>query len=63
MSDVIDVENDLAQAETEASVRAARESADQGPVFTGHCLNCGAPTQPPWRWCDVECRDEWQELQ
>ncbi len=62
MTDIIDQANDVAQAETESAIKAARAQSTQAPVFVGRCLNCGKPTQAPRRWCDVECRDEWQEF-
>lgn len=31
-----------------------------GPVWTGFCLWCGEPTAKPRRWCDAECREEWE---
>jgi hypothetical protein len=33
-----------------------------GPEECGECLNCGKEIQEG-RWCDTECRDEWQEDQ
>lgn len=30
-------------------------------VFTGFCLNCDEPVQHPRRWCDAECRDDWEK--
>ena len=37
-------------------------------VLTKNCLNCGEPlpaTQltAPHRWCDADCRDDWQARQ
>jgi len=28
--------------------------------FTGKCLCCEEPLAPPLRWCDSDCRDDWQ---
>ena len=28
---------------------------------TGGCLYCGEPVPPGERWCDKECRDEWEK--
>ena len=30
-----------------------------GPRPTGFCLNCGELIEPPLRWCDSECREDW----
>ena len=27
---------------------------------TGECLFCEAPVDPPRRWCNAQCRDDWQ---
>lgn len=58
-------EADLAQAraerEDEARRRfrvAPRESV--GP-YTGYCYNCGVPVIDPRRWCDADCRDDWEK--
>lgn len=32
----------------------------EGPAFTGRCAFCCAPVEQPRRWCDVDCRDEWE---
>lgn len=37
---------------------AVRKAA--GPAPTGHCLNCGEPLRDPLRWCDPDCRDDWE---
>ena len=29
-------------------------------VATGFCLFCDEPVAPERRWCDAECRDDWQ---
>jgi hypothetical protein len=33
-----------------------------GPEECGECLNCGNEIEDG-RWCNVECRDEWEEDQ
>lgn len=32
----------------------------EGPEETGYCLFCGEKTKPGWRWCNAECRDNWE---
>ncbi len=27
---------------------------------TGDCLFCDTPVEPPRRWCNAQCRDDWQ---
>lgn len=62
MSDIIDQANDRAQLDLERAIRAAR-SASPLPAPCGHCLNCGESTGPAQRWCDDDCRDDWQARQ
>jgi len=33
----------------------------EGPRGTGLCLSCGEPVESPRRWCDAECRDQWEK--
>lgn len=28
---------------------------------TGYCLNCGEPLEKGKRWCDKDCRDDWEK--
>ena len=61
--DVMDP-NDVA-SETE---RLLREDALQlrrpvGPPPTGACFWCDAIVPFPRRWCDAECRDEWERFE
>lgn len=39
---------------------ALARRAQAGPVATGYCLHCGEPLAPNLRWCDADCRDDWQ---
>jgi hypothetical protein len=27
---------------------------------TGECLFCGEPVEQKRRWCDAQCRDDWE---
>lgn len=61
MSDLIDDANDRAERDLDLAIRAARCSNGlQIPDPSGHCLNCGELVGPVLRWCDEECRDDWQ---
>lgn len=35
----------------------------EGPRETGACLHCEEPVPAGRRWCDAECRDQWQKDQ
>jgi len=55
---------------TEDDMATAREEQDRelalkvrkpgGPAATGVCLCCGEPVTDGRRWCDADCRDDWQ---
>lgn len=49
--------------EEQARADALRERRPQGPEATGLCLNCERPLAAGLRWCDAECRDEWESFQ
>lgn len=53
---------DNAAATEELHRTLALKAINRGPqvVATGRCLNCGEPTPEPRRWCDADCRDDWQ---
>lgn len=58
-------EADRAQAAIERFIDAAiaRAKKPGGPSPTGFCLNCGAALDEGRRWCDADCRDDWQRYQ
>jgi len=58
MADVLDQATDYEERDRELALR----NLDRGPVIaaTGHCLNCEAPLPAERRWCDADCRDDWQ---
>lgn len=33
-----------------------------GPQATGRCLCCGKPLANGVRWCDADCRDDWEKI-
>ncbi len=39
---------------------ALSQRAPEGPRATGKCLHCDEPVPVGRRWCDQECRDDWQ---
>jgi len=58
MADMIDD----AQQATELNLKQAlyRRRAVPNLTATGFCFYCDEPVELPRRWCDAECRDEWQ---
>jgi hypothetical protein len=35
----------------------------EGPPATGQCLNCGEVLCGTERWCDADCRRDWEARQ
>lgn len=58
--DIIDQGNEAAELFRKA---ALSQRAPEGPEATGHCLNCDARLGPKQRWCDVNCRTDWEKTQ
>ena len=58
MSDIVDMTQEREERLDDARRKFTR-AAPQGPVATGFCLWCGEELDPPRRWCNAECRDEW----
>jgi hypothetical protein len=57
MADIIDNGNEAAEIFRRAAL--SKRQAD-GPAATGECLNCEAPVEPPKRFCDQYCRDDFE---
>jgi hypothetical protein len=54
---------DLAQAQNErVTGMLLTRRLPEAPEATGFCLNCGVPLPPGVRWCDADCRDDWERL-
>jgi len=57
-------EADLAQAHMEAEDRL-RKKYTKKPMLeaevTGECLNCYEPVGLGMRWCDSDCRIDWEK--
>lgn len=57
MSDIIDLANEQAERTLAHERLAAHQPTP--PAATGVCFNCGAPLADGRRWCDADCRDDW----
>jgi uncharacterized OB-fold protein len=54
-------EADMAQAQNEIAMHYhLKQRKPAGPAPTGLCLHCNLVVLPPRRWCDAECRDDWE---
>lgn len=63
MTDIIDTANERAEKDLALALKAATHQS--GPAAVGYCLNCGpdVPLTDGRRWCDGDCRDDWQKAQ
>jgi len=57
---------DLAQAQSERieelRLKNHRLQDKNAPFPTGVCIYCGEPVTEGLRWCDQECRDDWEYM-
>lgn len=60
--DIVDEANELAQAAVDTAIESARKAVPEARA-TGKCLNCGYHVAPGHRWCDADCREDWQRTQ
>ena len=56
----MDIFDRATEPEEQDRARALAHRHPTGPAATGQCLNCDHPLPDGLRWCDAECRDEWQ---
>lgn len=56
---------DLAAEYTEAFLEAARakRKEERHRPYTGYCYNCEEPLPAPQRFCDEDCRDDFDHRQ
>ncbi len=60
MPDDADLSDERIALDVRMGLAAAAAALAAGPRPRGACLWCGARLALPQRWCDAECRDEWQ---
>jgi len=60
VADEIDKAQDR-EAELLADALAVRKPI--GPPPCGFCYNCEEPVHPGARWCDLECKADWERIQ
>lgn len=58
MADEVDITTDREELNIANAIRAARQS--KGPGAFGKCHWCSEPLAGSARWCDENCRDDWQ---
>jgi hypothetical protein len=59
MPDIIDDANATADLFLAAALSIRQQSAKVPTHGIGMCLNCGADVEGDRRWCDVDCRNQW----
>lgn len=59
MTDIIDRASDREQIDRDRAIDAARSAAPAAKA-NGHCLWCNAELPHGKRWCDAECREDWE---
>lgn len=63
MSDHADLALEIVEARNARALEVHASRQETGPVYTGYCLECGEDLDNPRRWCDAECRDQWERRQ
>ena len=54
---------DIAEERGEVELERARKAAEANleiPKGLGHCLWCGETLGDDRRWCDADCREDWE---
>lgn len=55
---------DRAAERTELILNAGlSHRAPEPPPATGRCLNCEEPLDAGMRWCDADCKEDWERRQ
>lgn len=60
MADEADRGNDAAELFLNVAIKNSGRPLQQA-VGIGMCLNCGAAIEGDGRWCDTDCRDDWEQ--
>lgn len=59
--DEADITAERADILTQEAIRASRKP--EGPAPNGRCLWCDEIVGDTQRWCDVTCRNQWEQHQ
>lgn len=60
VGDIIDNANEVADLFLQ---EALDNRAGEAPPANGFCHFCAAPIARPQRWCDADCRADWEKEQ
>lgn len=59
MADIVDIANDFGQISLDNAISHI-QNLPVAAVAAGVCLECEKPVSSELRWCDTDCRDDWQ---
>lgn len=59
--DPLDTAVDAQIADTERAIQTIRDRAKRTLMHTGYCFNCAEPVHSPHLYCDLDCRDDYEE--
>jgi hypothetical protein len=57
---VATIDDQATEREEQARDIALRQRRPEGPQACGQCYNCGEVVSGDRRWCDSECRMDWE---
>ena len=63
MADQFDRASDLEELDRQSAMNLQQKQAKPAAEAGGHCLYCYEPLAAGYRWCNAECRDDWDEEQ
>lgn len=61
MADEIDRAEHLQSIILDAAVKQRRDVSGVPVMGTGRCHSCGDRVEDGRRWCDADCRDDWEK--
>lgn len=61
MADIADITTDRAEHDAPYILAASRKRVP--PPACGQCLFCDEPVEPAARFCDADCREDWERQQ
>lgn len=59
MADSADVAAKLQAEEIQHSLQRRRDN--DGLLYNGRCYNCEEQVESPLRFCDADCREDWEK--
>lgn len=57
--DIFDMATAVEERDRALAIQAARKPVVSAKA-NGRCLNCNAQLEKGSRWCDGDCRDDWE---